>query len=110
MNDSADELRGELQVRLQELDRLHLEVRHLRADLRVKDEYIAVLQSDSPSTQADIDAARRYLVLRSRVRGAGERHPLLWRAVRALVGATRRTRRTARAPFSSWRRRGPSGR
>ena len=70
MSDAADDLRHELQVRLQELERLSLEVRHLQADLQVKDDYIAVLRNETPATQAELISARRYLTARSRLRAA----------------------------------------
>lgn len=92
MSDDVNELRRELQARLQELEGLSLEVRHLQADLQVKDEYIAVLRNESPATQAELIAARRYLTARLRTRAVLQRYPLVWRIVRGMAGRGRRPR------------------
>lgn len=92
MNDHEGELEQELRRRLEELEALTLEVRHLQADLQVKDEYIAFLQAQSPASPADVATARRYLAVRSRVRTELQRHPMVWRLARAAVLRTRRWR------------------
>ena len=95
VSDDETALVRELRLRLQEIEVLSLEVRHLQADLQVKDEYIAVLQREAPQTPAEVQSARRYLAVRMRIRGALQRYPIVWRAAHAVVTRLRRNRRMA---------------
>jgi hypothetical protein len=47
----VSELEGELRLRMEELSRLDRELRHARADVTVKDEFIAELTFDADSFQ-----------------------------------------------------------
>lgn len=94
MTDEVNDLRRELQARIQELEALSLEVTHLKADLQVKEEYIMVLLNESPGTPAEALAARRYLAARARIRTELQRHPIVWRLARPVVHLLRQWRST----------------
>jgi ABC-type phosphate transport system auxiliary subunit len=93
--DDANTLQRELRMRLLELEALNLEVRHLQADLQVKDEYIAALQRELPATPTEVTSALRYLAARARLVAALRRHPVLWRLARGTVHSVRRWRAEA---------------
>lgn len=93
MSDEARALEDELRLRVQEVEALALEVRHLQDDLRVKDAYIRELERVAPATPAEALAAERYLRLRDVVRTWLSSHPAMRRAARWGVRTARRVRR-----------------
>ena len=55
----VDELEGELHSRMNEVIRLDRELRHARADVVVKDEYLAVLNAEADKLQRIRDLVAR---------------------------------------------------
>ncbi len=85
----SDELRGELEVRMRELGQRDFELRHLQADLMVKEAFITELRQLLGATREELERTRAQigpavrLVTKLRVRA--ERYPRLYAWLRSIV-------------------------
>ena len=81
----ADELRGELEVRMGELAQRDLERRHLQADLLVKEAFITELRQLLAATREELERIRPAVRFVTKLRVRAERHPRLYAWLRAIV-------------------------